>query len=236
MGLLDKLFGTKKTTETTVADMKAGQKETAETEKRVSAGPTNEELARWFQCLTTGTLVATYKKRQDETLKKEYLRRLVFIGFSPEEAEKLFDYELRILTPQALESLSDPEYMDGWYFSMQDVLLSGGLQAQIDGQVFLVTEVTKIWDEAEYLYQTTEENERDLFSPVWDEIYRISRYGGNLLLQPYLREMAKRAGVDQARLQYYAAAEQQMMFKYKWNPDDESEQHPYGAGEALAGA
>lgn len=233
MGLFNKLFGTKKTNEIPSSEAAAAQKNDTAAKDAVKSGPTDEELARWFQCLTSGTLVATYKKRQDETLKKEYIRRLTFIGFDQAEAEKMFDYELSILTPQALESLSDPEYMDGWYFTMKDVLLEGGLQAQIDNQVFLVTEVTKIWDEAEYLYQTTEENERDLFSPVWDEIYRISRYGGNLLLQPYLREMSKRAGVDQARLQYYAAAEQQMMFKYKWNPDDEAEQHPYGAGAAM---
>ncbi len=232
MGLLEKFFG-KKTAEAEADAAKVWVKDVQGQVEKTGKGAADEQLARWYQCLTTGTLAATYAKRQDATLKREYLRRLMYIGFDAESAEKMFAYELSILTEAAKESLSDPEYMDGWYFGMEEVLLSGGIQAQIDHQVFLVTEVTKIWDEAEYLYQTTEEKDRDLFSPVWDEIYRISRYGGNLLLQPYLKEMAKRADVDLGRLQYYAAAEQQMMFKYKWNPDDAAEQHPYGAGEAL---
>ncbi len=235
MGLFDKLFRKNKTADSVDEDSLESKKNEKAQEEKADSGVTDEQVARWYQCLTTGTLVATYAKRQDETLKREYIRRLMYIGFDEESANKLFAYELSILTEEAKESLSDPEYMDGWYFGMEEVLLAGGIQTQIEHQVFLVTEVTKIWDEAEYLYQTTEEKDRDLFLPVWDEIYRISRYGGNLLLQPYLREMAKRADIDQARLQYYAAAEQQMMFKYKWNPDDENEQHPYGAGEALAG-
>lgn len=45
----------------------------------------------------SGQLVARYKKTHEEAYKNEYCRRLKYIGFTEEEAENLFLFELMIL-------------------------------------------------------------------------------------------------------------------------------------------
>lgn len=175
--------------------------------------------------LLTGQLVARFKKTHDENLKGEYLRRLQSIGFSEQEANMLFVFELMILKHDAIELLADDGYLQGNYFDLQHKLLGQEDSWYIEHQRFLCSEIVKIWDEAEWHYWNSHERE-SMPEDVWEEIHRISRYGGGRLFIDYLNMVAERSSVDLAKVQAYSAAEQQLIFAYKWNVG-KNERHPY---------
>lgn len=121
--------------------------------------------------------------------------------------------------------MCDPDYLVKNYFDLRNVLLPAKKNYYIDHQVFIVSEITKIWDEAEYLYWYC--HELDLPNDVWAEIYEISRYGGGELFAEYLMATANSAHIPHYKVRSYSVAEQGMLFKYKWEKDKQ-ENHPYG--------
>lgn len=182
--------------------------------------------------LMTGQLVARYKKTHDEDYQAEYERRLRSLGFTNQEAEQLFVFELMILKHDAIERLASPDYLASNCFDLQHPLLMQDESWYVDHQHFLCSEITKIWDEAEWHYWNSHER-KSLPDEVWGEIHRLSRYGGGKLLVDYLTMLSEKSGVDMAKIQAYSAAEQQLIFAYKWNRG-QREQHPYPAGQGTA--
>lgn len=177
-----------------------------------------------FPKLMTGQLVALYKRTHEVPYHDEYVRRLRFIGFSEPEAENFFMYELMTIKHDAVQRLADPGYLMGAYFDLGHVLLSQPSEYYVEHQSFLCSEIVKIWDEAEWHYWNS--HERDLPSEVWGEIYSLSRYGGGKLFVDYLASMAEHAHTPLEKVRAYSMAEQQLLFKYKWNADKD-ERHPY---------
>lgn len=190
---------------------------------RNAAAPTKAEIAK-LAPLMTGQLVARFKRDKEPVYQQEYLRRLQRICFTPEEAMNFFMYESMILKQNSLELLCREDYLTCNYFNLKSVLLPRTKEDYIAHQSFLCSEITKIWDEAEWHYRAS--HEKDLSDSVWQEIYKITRYGGGELFVEYLMSMAQHTKTDLSKLQKYSAAEQSMLFKYKWNPQA-NEQHPY---------
>ena len=207
MGLFKKWFGTGK------QDAKA----------QTPAPPTKKEMEA-LAPLMTGQLVALFKETKEQAYQQEYLRRLQHIGFTPEEAMNFFMYESLILKHDSLELLCRKDYLGANYFNLKTVLLPREKKDYIDHQSFLCSEITKIWDEAEWHYRSS--HEKDLSAPVWQEIYKLTRYGGGELFIEYLQSMAEHTKTDFAKVQKYSMAEQGMLFKYKWNAKA-GEKHPY---------
>ncbi|MGM9522182.1 MAG: hypothetical protein ACI3VB_06875 [Oscillospiraceae bacterium] len=214
MSIFKKLFG---------SNGKASE-ESARQEQNSGSGEKREKQ-EISPDLMTGQLVAFFKKTWQEAYRKEYLRRLEFIGFSSTEATNMFMYESMILKQTSIERLCRPDYVRAWYFNLKNVLLTEGKDYYISHQAFLCSEITKIWDEAEWHYYNS--HEKDLPDPVWKEIFQISRYGGGELFMEYLASMAEHTKMDISKLQQYSMAEQGLLFKYKWNPQA-GEKHPYG--------
>ena len=94
----------------------------------------------------------------------------------------------------------------------------------VEHQTFLVSEVTKIWDEAEWVW--TYLKDREMPKEVVNEIFKLTRYGGGELLVETLKSISENSNIDFAKIQKYSRCEQDMMFKYKWNKND-NEKHPY---------
>lgn len=177
-----------------------------------------------YPSLMTGQLVARFKQTHDQAYHDEYRRRLMFVGFEENEAESLFMLELMILKHDSIEPLASDEYLTSGIFSLQHVALQLDKDYYIEHQMFLVSQIVKIWDEAEWHYWNS--HERDLPNDVWAEIYTISRYGGGKLFIEYLQMIAEKSHVPMAKVQQYSMAEQNMIFKYKWNAT-KGERHPY---------
>lgn len=174
--------------------------------------------------LMTGQLVARFKQTHDQAYHDEYRRRLMFVGLEEPEAESLFMLELMILKHDSIEPLASDDYLKSNYFDLQHVLLPQDKEYYIEHQRFLVSEIVKIWDEAEWHYWNS--HERELPDEVWAEIHAISRYGGGKLFVEYLQMIAEKSHVPMEQVQKYSMAEQNMIFKYKWNAKA-NEKHPY---------
>ncbi len=195
MGFLDKLFGGK-----------SKQKEQ-------------------FSELMTGQLIALFKQTKNQAYQEEYLRRLQHIGFSKEEAMNMFLYESMTMKQQSLQLLARPDYLTAHYFGLKEVFLKEPKEYYISHQMFTCSEITKLWDEAEYHYRRS--GGRGMPEAVAAEIFKLTRYGGGELFVEYLMSMAEHTKTDISKLQQYAFAEQGLLFKYKWNPKG-NEKHPYG--------
>lgn len=175
--------------------------------------------------LMTGQLVAFFKQRHDEMYREEYIRRLTAIGFTAIQAENMFMFELMSLKFDSIGLLTDPNYIRDNYFSLESKILWQPAEYYVEHQIFLLSEVTKLWDEAEYHYQSG--RKEGVPDDVWTEIEQLTRYKGGQLFVETLTSIAEHTKTDINLIRKYAMAEQQLLFKYKWNPYG-NEASPYG--------
>ena len=208
--------------------LKAGNKNKKNNNKSASGLSKKDKKAESesneFDPLMTGQLIALYKKDHEQKYMDEYIRRLVHIGFSKDEAFNLFTNESLNMKHDSIELLQSPTYLTDFYFSLKEKLLPFDKDYYVEHRFFTVTEITKIWDEAEWHYHNSHEEEMP--NGVWTEIYKISRYGGGELLIESLKAIAESSHTDINKIQNYSAREQDMLFKYKWNKSA-NEKHPY---------
>lgn len=174
--------------------------------------------------LMTGQLIALYKKEHEQKYMDEYIRRLVHIGFNENEALNLFTNESMNMKHDSIALLQSPTYLNDFYFSLKEKLLPLDKDYYVKHRSFTVTEITKIWDEAEWHYYYS--HEKEMPDSVWAEIFIISRHGGAKLLVESLEAIAESSHIDFDKILNYSAREQDMLFKYKWNKSA-NEKHPY---------
>ena len=177
-----------------------------------------------FDNYMTGQLVAFYKATHEEQYSNEYERRLQHIGFDKNEAKNLFMLELMMLKHDSIAILTDKNYIVNSYFDLKKVVFPQEASYYIEHQSFLVSEVTKIWDEAEYLWSN--KHEQNMPENVADELYKITRYGGGKLLMGTLENISKSSNVPMQKIIKYSTKEQDLIFKYKWN-NNANGPHPY---------
>lgn len=173
--------------------------------------------------LMTGQMVALYKQSHEMAYRDEYIRRLVHIGFADTEAECLFMYELMILKSNHVAMLCNNGFLKAQMLPLTKRVLTEDTSFYVKHQMFLCSEVTKLFDEAEWHYHNS--HEREMPQEVWHEIFSLTRYGGGELFMETLLSMAEHAHIAIEKIQNYAMAEQELLFKYKWK---QSEKHPYG--------
>jgi len=176
-----------------------------------------------FDKLMSGQLIALYKKDNDEKYMKEYLRRLVRIGFDEKEAFNLFTNESMNMKHDSVLLLQQSDYLFKNYFDLQHKLLLYDNEYYIEHRSFCISEITKIWDEAEWHYHYS--HEANMPDEVWGEIYKLTRYGGGELFINICKSFAQSTGIPLEKIQKYSAKEQDMLYKYKWY--NEKGRHPY---------
>jgi len=190
--------------------------------------PITDDPVKKCANLMTGQLVARYKKTHEEAYKNEYCRRLRDIGFTENEAENLFMFELMILKSDHINTLCDQGYIMINCFNMQAELLPQSKNYYIEHQMFLCSEIVKIWDEAEWRYTHLKNNSESVKDEVFEELFRLSRYGGGELFVEYLQMMAEKSHTDISKIQAYAKAEQEILFRLKWK-GEQNELHLYSS-------
>lgn len=184
-----------------------------------------------YDHLMTGSLVALYKRTHEACYSQEYVRRLMSLGFKEHEAENLFLFELMILKYDHIAPLCSAHYLKSDIFSLEHPYLTQDDDYYIKHQIFLVSEMVKIWDEAEYYFisYNDETLRREALSEdVFNEFCRLSRYGNGALFVNYMGMVAEKTHTDIALISKYASAEQALLFAKKWEPT-KNEPHPYHA-------
>lgn len=170
-----------------------------------------------------GTLVAQYKKSHNKMFSEEYVRRLTSIGFTEAEANNLFMLEVMILKSVNTDMLADSSYIYKACFPASGPVLTQDDSWYIEHQMFLVSEITKMFDEAEYIWRTYPQT---LTDPQRKErIYGLTRYGGGKLYIDYLHMIAESSHTDFEKIRAYSMKELDLLFKYRWGQKDIP--HPY---------
>ncbi len=177
-----------------------------------------------FDSLMTVQLIAYYKKEFDKKYMNEYIRRLVHIGFDENEAFNLFTNESMNMKHESIDLLQSPTYITDFYFNLKNKILPLDNKYYIEHRMFSVSEITKIWDEAEWHYHYS--HGEDIPDDVWNEIYMLTRYGSGELFVETLKSIANSSHIDIDKIQKFSMNEQNMLFKYKWNKSG-NEKHPY---------
>ena len=65
---------------------------------------------------------------------------------------------------------------------------------------------------------------------VFEELFRLSRYGGGELFVEYLQMIAEKSHTDISKIQAYAKAEHDLLFRCKWNTE-QKQPHLYSSEE-----
>ncbi len=167
--------------------------------------------------------MALYKKTHKEQYNEKYIRRLMLLGSSEEQAHNLFLFELMILKHDSIDALADERYIYSPLIDTSHVLFPEEDRWYVDHQMFLLSEMVKIWDEAEYIWVNRKDRVKDL--PVRERIYSLTRYGGGELFREYLSMISEKAHTGMELLQAYAVAEQDLIYIYRWKR--EGIDHPY---------
>lgn len=199
---------------------KESNKELQKNNEDIASNSSNNK----FDSLMTGQLVAFYKTTHNKDYSDEYERRLQHIGFTEPESKSLFMLELMMLKHDHIPILTDENYLIKNNFDLKTPILPLENSYYVEHQMFLVSEITKIWDEAEWVW--TYLKNREMPKDVANEIFMLTRYGGGELLIETLKSISEHSHIDFAKIQKYSRCEQDMMFKYKWNKNA-NEKHPY---------
>jgi len=174
----------------------------------------------------TGQLVALYVHTKDIKYREEYARRLKRIGFTTAEADRMFQYESHIMLDHwfYIPVLCDEQYLCKDWFDYEERRFDHSTHYCIRERCFVCSEITKIWDEAEQFVACEEKH--DVPDGVWREMYWLSHVEGARLFVDYIKSMAENSGVAHEKVKKYSAAEQKLLFRYKWYPDGNIED-PY---------
>lgn len=182
-----------------------------------------DEKMHSFEDVMSGSLVAQYKMTHDDDYKEEYIRRLTELGFEEEQAQNLFLFELMILKYDHISDLVSGRYIFNSVIDPTKDPLPESDSWYVEHQWFLLSELVKIWDEAEFVWVNSKDELAN--EDVRNRVYSLTRYGGGELFSSYVQMMAEKTGIDEKLIHAYARAEQDLLFIYKWNSKDIT--HPY---------
>ena len=167
-----------------------------------------------YQDIMSGSLVALYNKTRESRYKLEYLRRLKMIGFSNEEADSMFQFEFKIVRYDGKGNLTDNKYIYKPEFDYKSIPLPQGDKWYVEHQMFLLSELVKICDEAENTWTYSKEQITD--ETIRNRVYTLTRYGEENLFVSYLKMMNDESHISMDLLKAYAKAEQDLLYRYRW--------------------
>lgn len=173
-----------------------------------------ESVAEDLKDRMSGSLVALYKETHDEKYDEEYRRRLRKIGYSDQEAANMFMFELMILKHDNQANLIDSQYIYRPMLDYRSMPLHEEDSWYVEHQMFLMSEIVKLWDEAEYVWTNSNKYLED--EEIRKRVYSLTRYGGAKLFLSYLRMISEKAHTDIKLVQAYARAEQDLLYVYRW--------------------
>ena len=161
-----------------------------------------------------------YVYMHSETHRLVYMLKLRIIGFTSEEAEKLFAFECDIAQrydKKYMLSLAYTKYM--WYMDLQHPFFDKYPKEKDDilkEHYLLFSEICKIIDEAEWHYWNS--HEKEMPDEVWKEIYEwhLKGKGGEYAGQ-YFKMISECTGIPEKKLDLLCAAQGKHLSTYKWH-------------------
>lgn len=170
------------------------------------------------EMLMTSQFPALYMKEELPTYRELYRSKLLSIGFSPNDAEKLFLFEAEIIRRHKKQYLEDVHFTASWYFSMLQPFFTDYPKEKADflkEKYFTISELCKLLDEAEWHYWNS--RSENLPDGVWDEIcaWRLDGPGLEFAVA-YIKMVVQQTGIPQESIEKLCKLQDKHLDKYKW--------------------
>ena len=167
----------------------------------------------------TSQLPALYLKSKDESYHELYIQQLGKIGFSTENAGKMFDFECDVIRKYGKEELLQPTYAQSWMFDLKQPIFTQYPEMKEDllkEMYFTMSELCKLIDEAEWHFWNSHENVPS--NAVWREIaaWRLKGAGGQFAAQ-YFSAMEEKTGIPAENIGQLCALQGRDLCKKKWS-------------------
>lgn len=169
--------------------------------------------------LMTSQLPALYLKDQNAAYRDAYRKQLGNIGFSKENAEKLFDFECDILRRYEKPYLLQPEFTQSWFFGLKQPFFQQYPKTKEDilkEKSLTMSELCKIIDEAEWHFWNSHEKAQS--DEVWAEIsnWRLKGSGADFAIS-YFEMISRETGIPAENIAALSSLQGQHLSRYKWH-------------------
>lgn len=166
----------------------------------------------------TSQFPALYVKGKKPVYRDTYLEKLDSIGFTKEEAEKLFQFECAVIQKYGKPFLLDAKFTRNWFFNLKQPFFQSFPCSKEDilkEKSLTISELCKLIDEAEWHYWNS--HEKKLSDPVWTEIceWRLKGPGADFAIR-YFEKVAEETGIPMERLASLSAQQGSHLNRYKW--------------------
>lgn len=166
----------------------------------------------------TSQFFALYLGHNDELYHTTYISRLERIGFSAEDAQKMFEFECEIIRIHKKAYLVFDFFTKIWFFNLKQPFFKQYSKTKEDilkEKFFTMSEICKLIDEAEWHFWNS--HERELPDGVWEEIFgwRLGGSGAKFAMT-YFEMIEKETGIAHELIGKLCAAQGEHLNKYRW--------------------
>ena len=210
MSILNRLFGNRR--------QKNEQTEASQQSVKSQQDLNESEATQKNEHLMISQYAAFYVYQNSESHKKQYIDKLLSLGYDNKEAESLLNFECDILRRFNKQYLLQPNFTKSWFFGLSQPFFVDYPKEKEDilKEHFLtLSELCKIIDEAEWHFWNS--HERNLSDEVWAEIYtyRLKGQGAQFAIK-YFEMAAAEAGISVEKIGRYSSNEGRHLSLYKW--------------------
>ena len=158
---------------------------------------------------------AFYVYQNSALHKKQYINKLISLGYENKEAEALLDFECDILRKYDKRYLLHPNFTQKWFFRLSRPLFTGKQEDILKERCLTLSELCKIIDEAEWHFWNS--HERQMPDEVWDEIdaWHLSGQGSEFAIK-YFEMTALETGIPEEKIKIFSSNEGRHLSLYKW--------------------
>lgn len=168
--------------------------------------------------LMTSQLPAFYMSENNDYYHLLYLARLKGLGFSKQDAQKMFKYECDIIRKHNKKHLLNPDYIDQWIFSLLKPHFSDYPKTKDDilkEDYLTISELCKTIDEAQWHFYNS--HERNLPEGVWEEIYEWHVKGpGADFAMKYFDMISVKLYIPMENLMAYSNDQGDHLNRFRW--------------------
>lgn len=170
------------------------------------------------ETLMTSQFAAFYVCYGDLAFRDFYIAKLTRIGFSREDAIKMFLFECDILRRYNKPWLSEPRYTQSWCFSLERPVFTAYPKTKQDilkENYLTMSELCKLIDEAEWHFWNS--HEKNLPDGVWEEIcaWRIKGAGAEFAIS-YFEKLEQTLGIPSGNISALSNLQGAHLNRYKW--------------------
>lgn len=194
---------------------KAEKKQSTEKEeKKTEKAAASPVTGPWM----TSQHAALYALQNSEEDRKKYLSRLEGLGFEAADAQKMLDFECRVIRRFDKSFLLDPKYTRKWVFDLTQPFFGqypATKEEILRERALTVSELCKIIDEAEWHFWNS--HEKALPDGVWNEIcqWRLNGPGAEFAIR-YFEMIEKETGIPEKSLASLSSEQGRQLKLQKW--------------------